>query len=151
MRSGFSSLRARLAGSVTALMGLSVMAGCETKQAPDPAPTTGGGAAYTPVTEPGPVTTLAIGEEEGSYGTPTSYEPMATTLAVGEEDGSGPFPVEPNGGIGDGAQPLYDGSNTTYEVGEEDNVEIFIPPEPGAVGGTPDYGQVTTLAIGEEG
>jgi hypothetical protein len=81
-----------------------------------------------------------------------------TTLAIGEEDGSGPIPVEPDGGIGDGAGPPpiattlaigeEDGEYifptdpddaTTLALGEEDNV--YLPDQPGVV---------TTLAIGEE-
>ena len=59
-------------------------------------------------------TTFAFGEEDrGECGGP----PDATTLAVGEEDGSGPIPVEPDGGIGDGAGPIPDA--TTLAIGEE--------------------------------
>jgi len=50
----------------------------------------------------------------------------ATTLALGEEDGGGtPIPVEPDGGIGDGAGPIPgvpdDPIFTTLAIGEEDD------------------------------
>jgi hypothetical protein len=100
------------------------------------------------------VTTQAIGEEDGGYYAPPS-DGFATTLAVGEEDGSGPFSVEPNGGIGDGAGPIpfEPGTPQIGEV-EGDFERIYIPPEPGysAQPSQPVYGQqATTLAIGEEG
>ena len=60
-----------------------------------------------------------------------------TTLAIGEEDGSGPIPVEPDGGIGDGAGPPP--IATTLAIGEEDGQSYGPPP-----------GTATTLAIGEE-
>ena len=93
------------------------------------------------------VTTLAIGEEDGG-----SYQPApekVTTLAIGEEDNSGPIPVEPDGGIGDGAEPLP--FATTLAIGEEDGTGP-IPVEPdGGIGdgaGPPPF--VTTFALGEE-
>ncbi len=66
--------------------------------------------------DPDDVTTLAIGEEDNAY---IPYNPgTVTTLAIGEEDGSGPIPVEPDGGIGDGAGPPT--FATTLALGEED-------------------------------
>jgi len=105
--------------------------------------------------DPGFATTLAIGEEDGGTGPYTEIGPVgtdfgqgyappydsgvATTLAVGEEDGTGPIPVEPDGGIGDGAglPPVA----TTLALGEEDG---------GSYGQPTDPGFATTLAIGEE-
>lgn len=58
------------------------------------------------------------------YGNPN--RPDVTTLAVGEEDGggglpTGPIPVEPDGGIGDGAGPIpFPPEATTLALGEED-------------------------------
>lgn len=50
--------------------------------------------------------------------------PDVTTLAIGEEDGSVPIPSEPDGGIGDGGGPIpidADGPDvTTLAIGEED-------------------------------
>lgn len=168
MRSGFSSYRSRLMGSVTALLGLGVISGCAPRtvtavdqpQQPTPAPqptlTQQPGDVYgtteavgeedgvyqTP--NSGVATTLAIGEEDGAYQTPNSG--LVTTLAVGEEDGTGPIPVEPDGGIGDGAGPIPLDPSTQQEVGnvQGDFERIYIPPAPGS-------GVATTLAIGEEG
>jgi len=84
-------------------------------------------------------TTLALGEEDGGgYGQPMNPG-FATTLAIGEEDGTGPIPVEPDGGIGDGAGPPP--FATTLALGEEDG---------GGYGQPVDPGFATTLAIGEE-
>ena len=89
-------------------------------------------------------TTQAIGEEDGAYQTPSSGS--VTTLAVGEEDGTGPFPVEPNGGIGGGGGSISLDPLELQEVGnvEGDFERIYIP-------SAPDEGLTSTLAIGEEG
>lgn len=116
-----------------------------------------------PIYEQPTATTFAIGEEDGGYsGQPTDN--FATTLAVGEEDGSGPFPVEPNGGIGDGAGPIptvqgdfepvyiddpsYGGIGT--DAGPAPTVQGQFEPIYIDDSGF-DNGGVTTLAIGEEG
>jgi hypothetical protein len=153
MNSSPLSQRSRLAllsgVSIVALQGL---AGCMTTEPVvqqsyatpvtvpvAPVPGTAEVAQYQPVpVAGGTATTLAIGEEDG--GTYTPYDPgTVTTLAVGEEDGSGPFPVEPDGGIGDGAGPPS--FATTLALGEEDGQGSYAPVDPGTA---------TTLAIGEE-
>ena len=105
-----------------------------------PATTTQTGSA-TDVTK---VTTEAVGEEDGAYQAPAG-DYIATTLAIGEEDGGigQPIPVEPDGGIGDGAGPIPDdgGTVTTLAIGEEDG-GIYQP--------VPGDGTATTLAVGEE-
>lgn len=150
MRSMFTTCRARLAASATAILGLTAVGGCQQRSAPEPevyAPQQ----AVTPVyIEESQVTTQAIGEEDGGYSVPT--EQYATTYAVGEEDGTGPIPVEPNGGIGDGAGPIpFEQSAPQIGGVEGDYERIYIPPDPDNVGQPYNDGLATTLAIGEEG
>jgi len=149
MKTNFSTLQGRLAVSTTAVIGLTALSACDTRTASD-------ADVYVPeqATAPQPVdgvaTTLAIGEEDGGYASPS--ETYATTFAVGEEDGAGPFPVEPDGGIGDGAGPIpfEPGTPPIGEV-EGEYERIYIPPDPDNVGQAVNSGVVTTLAIGEEG
>ncbi len=141
MRSDFSTTRARLAATATGVLGISAISGCQPRALPAPqvinpqpvvAPQQG--LATRPLVAPeqsyGQPTTLAIGEEEGGFATPT--EVFATTYAIGEEDGGGLIPVEPNGGIGSGAGPIPIGINTgPLPIGEVqgDFERIYIPPE----------------------
>ena len=101
---------------------------------------------YKPV-DGNTITTAAIGEEDGSNY--LSQPGSVTTLAVGEEDGSGPIPVEPDGGIGDGAgSPSY---ATTLAVGEEDGSgPIPVEPDNGIGDGAAPPPFATTFAVGEE-
>lgn len=163
------SHRVALLGGVS-LIALQGLSACAQKT---PAPTT----AYTPQVDApvapsysgttagtyeqagdGVATTLALGEEDGGVYAPDDSG-MATTLALGEEDGTGPIPVEPDGGIGDGATPPP--FATTLAIGEEDG-NVYAPVDPGmattlalgeedGTGVIYDPPTVTTLAIGEEG
>lgn len=88
------------------------------------------------------------GNRPSESGKPTDLKgggaepPEATTLAIGEEDGGGTIPVEPGGGIGDGAGPIpTDGDDpilTTLAIGEEDGGGGGGKPEPigGQITGT---------------
>lgn len=131
MRPVFSSCRARFAASSAALLGIVTMSGCQNT----PPAETG---AYAP----DPVAAQPIIEE-----------PVVTTLAIGEEDGTGFFPVEPGGGIGDGAGPIPFDPNAPQPIGgvQGDFERIYIPPDPDNVGQPVNDGFATTLAIGEEG
>ena len=121
----------------------------------------------------GTATTLAIGEEDGSYAAPVetpAYGGTATTLAIGEEDGgTATLPVYDNYG----APPIHNGGTvaapdvgyapslgnggiaTTLALGEEDGSYLPsgpIPVEPdGGIGdGAGPIPVATTYAIGEE-
>jgi len=161
MRSGFSSGRARLAASVTALVGLSAVSGCAPRVVSDADRVRQPVAAPQPAVAPQPIstpqpgivqqpqevftTTQAIGEEDGAY--PAPVDQFATTYAIGEEDGTGPIPVEPGGGIGSGAGPIPFDTSVPSGFGEVEGEyeRVYIPPAPSAPG------QATTFAIGEEG
>jgi len=149
MRSVFSFFTARLMTSFTAVLGLGAVSACAPRTVTDVDRTP-----QQPIATPQPVavqqpepvfaTTQAIGEEDSAYQSPPSQ--AVTTLAVGEEDGSGPFPVEPNGGIGGGAGPIPIDPLTQQQIGnvQGDFERVYIPP-------APSQGQATTFAIGEEG
>jgi hypothetical protein len=170
--------RNRLYSSTAAVLALGALSGCSyfdrsSEPTYEPRPAATQPTYQQPIYEQPTATTFAIGEEDGGYTTqPTDN--FATTLAVGEEDGTGPIPVEPNGGIGDGAGPIpkvegdfervyidepsSGGAVTTFAIGEEDgggiqpptvqgNFEpVYIDEPAGGFGGG-----ATTLAIGEEG
>lgn len=160
------SRRAILLGGVS-LLALQGIAGCVQKpatltpaySAPSADTTSGGlssqvdGGVYTQI---GPLPEETGGAEPIVPATGTTV----TTLAVGEEDGTGPIPVEPDGGIGDGAGPPP--FLTTEAVGEEDGGGVYTPGDTGTVTtlaiGEEDGGAytptepptATTLAVGEE-
>ena len=150
MRSDFTTARARLTATATGVLGMAALGGCQPRTVPvqdvyAPQPV------VVPQQSANPVTTFAIGEEEGGSVAPT--EVFATTYAIGEEDGGGPIPVEPNGGIGDGAGPIPFDPNPALPIGEVqgDFERVYIPPLSGAAPQPYSGGVATTLAIGEEG
>lgn len=127
---------------ITALLGgvsLLALAACSDKS-------TLPGTIYEPATKTPPSAT-AKGDISQKYKLIDNNS--ITTKAIGEEDNSGPIPVEPDGGIGDGAGPPP--IATTLAVGEEDGSGP-IPVEPdGGIGdgaGPPPF--ATTFAVGEE-
>jgi len=177
MTKAVPAARNGLYSSTAAVLALGALSGCSyfdrsSEPTYEPRPVTTQPTYQQPTYEQPTATTFAIGEEDGAYQS-APPENFATTLAVGEEDGTGPIPVEPDGGIGDGAgpiptvkgdfEPVYidepatGGAVTTFAIGEEDGgiqppvvqgdfEPVYIDEPAGGFGGG-----VTTLAIGEEG
>lgn len=110
-----------------------------------------------PIPFPPEATTLAIGEEDGGGGSfpndpdgpfPIGGKPIPVEPDGGIGDGAGPIPidgqpmpVEPDGGIGDGAGPIpFPPEATTLAVGEEDGGGGPFPEDPDGpfpIGGSP--------------
>ncbi len=145
MQSGTPSNRSRMAASVTALVGLSVVSGCSPRavsdvdrvQRPVAAPQP---AVIPPVNtvQPPRVETVQPPQEVNTLQQPQSV--FVTTKAIGEEDGTGLIPIQPNASAG---QTSFD-PLAPPPIGEVagEYERIYIPPETGSA---------TTLAIGEEG